>query len=270
MRTHACGMFTSSLRHAFRVSGPMSSSMPQKFAVVASQRTGSTLLIRSLDSSPDIFCAGELFHAGPGIHHPEYQFPYRLFGSRKLSRIVRSQFRRSSTQDHLRDFYAKASIGSKAVGFKLMVAHAQTFPAIMPFLRSIGVTFLYLLREDTFATALSFYKAKLSGVFHSDKPGPRTSSRDISADPDEFKALLLTCAADKSRIIELQEQFGGHLMSYEDMTGDWDRFVSRIGTILELPLLRLDRTLKRVGSEGSSMRVINEEQLRDLCQGRTK
>jgi hypothetical protein len=235
---------------------------PTQFAVVASQRTGSTLLIRSLDTSPRIFCAGELFHAGPGIYHAEWQFPYRLLGSRRLSRLVSAFLMPARVTRHLHDFYRFASPDSEAVGFKLMISHARSYPSIMPYLRSRGVTFVYLLREDVFATALSYYRASLSGVFHEDRSRQDKTEHEVSADLNEFSAFLQTCRSDRESLLGLQKVFGGHVTTYERMTESWDEFGSQLGDWIGVRDLRLQRATEKLGSTGRTIRIVNEEMLR--------
>lgn len=140
----------------------------------------------------------------------------------------------------------------------------------MPSLRSLGVTLLYLFREDSFATALSYYKAKASGVFHSGSSAIDSTPRSIHADTTEFSKLLELCVADKSQVLTLHQTFGGHLMSYETMTAHWDDFVTQLGAWIGLPHLRIERTLSRVSGENAAIRVMNEHLLRDLFHEYTK
>jgi len=47
-----------------------------RFVILTTQRSGSTVLTRTLDEHPDIFCAGEIFHEfKTNIHHAEWYFP---------------------------------------------------------------------------------------------------------------------------------------------------------------------------------------------------
>lgn len=239
-----------------------------KFVVVASQRTGSTLLVRSLDSSPDIFCAGELFHAGSGVYHGEHQFPYRLLGSRALSRLVRLHLNRRRVEEHLRLFYAHAAPRSIAIGFKLMVSQIHSFPTVMPFLMRQGTTLFYLYRNDTFDTAMSYYKAKKSGIYHSDKAGRNRTQVDITADESEFDDLVRTCQSDKDHLLNLHRRLGGHLLVYEDMTAHWDSFVASIGERIGIPGLQIRRTLSKIGGASGSVRVTNEDSLRERFAAR--
>ena len=145
-----------------------------------------------------------------------------------------------------------------------MISHAKTFATILPSLQSLGVTLLYLFREDSIATALSYYKAKASGLFHTNNYDTDASSRDIYADTDEFSKILKVCSADRSNILSLHQTFGGHLMSYEQMTAHWDSFILQLGAWIGVPQLRVEQALSRVSGKNSLVRIMNESQLRDL------
>ena len=47
-----------------------------KFVIFTTPRTGSTLLIKSLDAHPEILCAGELFFFKGAIYHTEYKYSF--------------------------------------------------------------------------------------------------------------------------------------------------------------------------------------------------
>lgn len=232
------------------------------FAIIASQRTGSTLLVRSLDSSPDIFCAGELFHTGPNVHHREYQYPCRYLGSRGLARLVERFGSGSRVHRHLDNFYKMAGEGMAAVGFKVMVSQIRARPAIIDFLRDHGVTRLFLYRQDTFATALSYYRAKVSGKFHSNRSARSQEPLSVTADEAQFRTLFEYCQHDKLQLQELHSRYGGRLIAYEDMVSGWDAFIAAFGADIDLPGLRVHKALMPVGSGSTTVCIANEDTLR--------
>lgn len=237
-------------------------SPPIPFVIVTSQRTGSTLLVRSLDASPSVYCAGELFHRGPAIHHPEFQYPYKLLGSRRLGdlrNLIRSTY---GYRNHLKMFYRQAGIGSAAVGFKIMVSQIQRLPGILAFLKEQGVTRFYLYRKDSFAVALSYYKARVSGSFHASQGDRQQIHRSVTADEEQFRRLLGTCRHDGNVVCDLQRVYGGHLLMYEDMIANWDGVIELIGRDLGIRGLRAEKALARVGQESGSVSIANERELR--------
>jgi LPS sulfotransferase NodH len=163
---------------------------------------------------------------------------------------------------HLRDFYANAGKGVKAAGFKLMMSQARHRPAIFPLLLDLGVKFLFLYRRDTFATALSYYRAQRTQVFHSDRE-PTHGNRLLGpANAAEVREFYLRCLSDKEEILETQRSIGGLLLAYEDMVANWDRFIFVIGREIGVPELRVGMALAKLGGKVSTSRFSNEDELR--------
>jgi hypothetical protein len=159
-------------------------------------------------------------------------------------------------------FYQHAGTGSAAVGFKIMISQIQKLPGIMAFFRDYDVTCFYLYREDTFATAMSYFRAKVSGSFHSDQTNPRTMQRLVTVDKEQFRRLFETCKHDKSIVCELHRHHGGLLLVYEDMVTKWDHVIDSIGRELGLLGLRAEKALDKVGEHGGGISIINEPELR--------
>jgi len=232
----------------------------KSFVVITSQRTGSTLLVRSLDSSPFILCAGEIFYSGQGIHRPEFQ--YRYFARTKVSKLFDLLLQKRRIERHLRWFYDEAAPNVAAIGFKLMVSHARTFPAIVPYLRRTGVLGFFLYRRDTFATALSYYRARVSGLYHTAHGLEVRSLQFVKVDEQEFERLLAVCKADQSAVLKLCDTYGGRLIAYEDMTTNWDDHIAAIGMALEMSDFRVEKMLSKIDSDGEKVQIINEPELR--------
>jgi LPS sulfotransferase NodH len=241
--------------------GLLSERKARRFVVFTSQRTGSTLLVRSLDSSPSITCAGELFHTGRGIHHPEFQYAHQWLGSASLGRMRDVFVGRQRVRSHLQNFYSTAGNGVAAVGFKLMLSQTRRFPAVKPALLELGVQFLYLVRSDVLATALSFCRAKATGVFHSDRAGRMPKHAQLVVSEDEFARVLRKCKSDKDELINLHQTHGGLLLQYENMVSDWDAFVETIGTELGIAGLRVSKALSRLKSGVDAAVIANEREL---------
>lgn len=232
-----------------------------KFVLLTSQRTGSTLLVRSLDSSPQILCAGEMFHSGPGVHRPEFQYPAAFLGSYRLGRIRDAVVGRRRIHRHLASFYSVADDRIDAVGFKLMLSQARQYQSIMRTLRALGVRFLYLYREDSVATALSYCRARVTGVFHSDRMGQSRASANIVVSEQEFSRVLRRCRSDRDELIRLHAHLNGYLMRYEDMVADWEGFIEKVGNELGIRGLQVAKALSKMSLPDGSARIANEDAL---------
>jgi hypothetical protein len=222
------------------------------------------MLIKSLDSSALVLCAGEIFHTGPNIHHVEYRFPHSLAKKHAGLRFVNSIRIRGRVKRHLKWFYDTAGIGVSAVGFKLMTSQTRTFPWLMKLLCDISVSPIYLRRKDVFATAVSYYRAKATGHFHSDRNARSPASGALAIDEIEFRRILKLCVSNKRQIEELHAKHGGLLLSYEDMIKDWSAFLTTIGNRIGVEDLQVQMALAKLQpSIDSHESVVDEMALRE-------
>src|SRR3954453_3667475 len=141
-----------------------------KFVILTTQRSGSTVLTRTLDEHPEIFCAGEIFlETNAGMHHPEWHFPsWGIVGKKqsRLNKVVNHVNLKLNAVKHIKAFYADSQ-GAKAKGFKLMYSHIKSAPFIWNYIKNNDVKVIVLIRENVFRMALSRYKMSKTGVAHS-------------------------------------------------------------------------------------------------------
>ena len=105
----------------------------EKFIIISTPRSGSTVLARTLDKHPEIFCAGELFNTSNDIYHPEYHFDSWGFNSKshsvqRLNRIINYLNLRLRSISHIRTFYNDNTKNEKTRGFKLMFSNLKQRP----------------------------------------------------------------------------------------------------------------------------------------------
>jgi hypothetical protein len=143
-----------------------------------------------------------------------------------------------------------------------MVNQADTYPEILPHLGGLDVARFFLYREDIFATALSYYKARVSGVYHSDRTHRRQGKLEMVADEREFATVFDACRTDRQRLLTLHATYDGQLLTYEGMMTRWDATIARIGEVVGLPQLRVNRSLKKLEVGGQIVHIRNEEELR--------
>lgn len=144
-----------------------------------------------------------------------------------------------------------------------MTSQLRGIPGLLGLLQDLGVATLFLYRRDTFATAMSYAKARFTNVFHSDRARDSTSPVSITVPGDEFAALLARCLRAKREVLDLHRGHGGTLLAYEDMIGDWNGVIAAIGAMLNLPSLRVEQALDKLGQSGDRVVVVeNEDELR--------
>jgi LPS sulfotransferase NodH len=179
-----------------------------------------------------------------------------------LARFGSRYFQKSRVERHLKHFYTTAGARSPAVGFKVMTSQLRQYETLLPTLVSLAARRFFLYRQDSFATALSYFKARASGVFHSDRAAGITPRKEVHADIHEFRAIMARCELDRQAIIDLHASCGGLLLKYEDLVDNWDYVVSRIGCDLDIVDLRVPAVLDRLSSASNAVLVDNESELR--------
>ncbi len=241
----------------------MNSTPYRRFALVATQRSGSTLLVKSLDSEPRIFCAGEIFHGGQHTHHPECNYPQTIFGSRFIARVADRYFQAARVRNHVEQIYIRHSAAVRAVGFKVMTSQLRKYHTLLPSLAAMDTVLFYLYRQDSFAAALSNFRAKLSGVYHSDRKIAHRSTTPVTANLDDFHAEFRRSVRHKEEVLGFHAAHGGVLLAYEDLVSQWDAVMTAIGEALGVPQLRVDKLLDRLGDSAESVQITNLDALRE-------
>lgn len=219
-----------------------------RFIILTTQRTGSTVLTRTLDEHPDIFCAGEIFlESKTGVHHPEWHFPNWSISSKKQSKInklVNYTNLKLNAVKHIKSFYANQA-GAQAKGFKLMYSHIKSAPFIWNYIASEKIKVIVLIRENTFKMALSRYKMSKTGLAHTKEhiinqkievPVPQLLEETLRLQQVNEKLLHMSSATDKL------------IISYGDFK-EWNTLLQKVFTFLNVPMVTLPPVLKKVSAD---------------------
>ena len=123
-----------------RRTSPTGSGEMKEFVVLSGQRSGSTLIVRSLDTSTDIYCAGEILHPleKSKIHHIEWKHRYIKMGSYKATIFLNGLLWRERIKRHIDQFYRSRNADEIARGFKLMKSQLDYNSSLLPFLIARG------------------------------------------------------------------------------------------------------------------------------------
>src|SRR5689334_5244819 len=141
------------------------------FIIFTTQRSGSTVLTRTLDEHPEIFCAGELFQTSREIHHPEWHFNTWGLNSKnhavqRLNKIINYPNLRFRSIPHVKNFFEANKKGEKARGFKLMFTQIKTNPRLLKYLKQTNTKAIVLVRNNVFKTTLSRYRKAENRMAH--------------------------------------------------------------------------------------------------------
>jgi LPS sulfotransferase NodH len=220
------------------------------FFIFTAPRSGSTVLTRTLDTHPQIFCAGELFHPSDKIYHPEWHFPF--IGKKKKKGLSRKIFAvtnyikgRLSGVSHIKKFYA--SRDQKTIrGFKLMIGHTKDFPSVWQYLRTADLKVIVLIRQNTFREALSSFRARKIGVFHSSDDTGLAATK-VTIDAAGLKKRVDELEVLKANILQQSEGTDRLVISYEDFE-NWQPMLNKVFGFLCVDKIDIDPELRKVSA----------------------
>src|SRR5258706_3372240 len=216
--------------------------MNPDFFILTATRSGSTVLTRTLDRHPEIFCAGEIFHPSEKIYHPEWHFPF--WGKKKKKGFSRKIFAVSnyingylSAVGHLKKFYTAKEENKKVRGFKLMIGHIKDFPSAWKYLRQHDFKVIVLTRKNTFREALSSFRARQTGVFHT--PDDTTvSEKKVYVNAALLKKRVDELETINRSILALSEGMNCLAITYEEFD-DWNKMLYKIFDFLNVTQLEM-------------------------------
>jgi hypothetical protein len=239
-----------------------------KFIIFTTQRSGSTVLSRTLDEHPEIFCAGELFQTSEEIHHPEWHFSSWGLNSKshlvqRLNKIINYPNLRFCSIPHVKQFYATNEKGEKAKGFKLMFTHIKTAPHLWEYLKQTNTKVLVLIRNNVFKTILSRYRKAENRVAH-------TITAEALSVQFYVPAETLICQMHQlekvnNSLIKFSEDMQRHVINYEDF-GDWDNLMHEVQTFLNVTPISMKPVLKKVGAVRWQDEVENFSEIEQLLK----
>jgi hypothetical protein len=233
----------------------------KEFVVLSGQRSGSTLIVRSLDTSTDIYCAGEILHPleKSKIHHIEWKHRYIKMGSYKATIFLNGLLWRERIKRHIDQFYRSRNADEIARGFKLMKSQLDYNSSLLPYLIARGVAFIVVIRDNDFDTALSWSKSQMTGLYHSSE---KKTSQTIEV-PLSFFELQLDRASKNRKFLEkFAAENCCHKVNYTDLIERWEESIESIGAYIGLEDLKVKRSLEKLVAS-DRVRVTNLDQLRE-------
>lgn len=239
-----------------------------KFVIFTTQRSGSTVLTRTLDEHPEIFCAGELFQTSTEIHHAEWHFPSWGFDSKsftvlKLNKIINYPNMRFRSVPHLEKFYSGNAKGESARGFKLMFTHMRTAPHAWRFLREQNTRVIVLVRNNIFKTTLSRYRKAENRIAHSSEG--TVSDFRFHVPGEKLIAQMKELESVNRNLLKFSEGMQRLVLQYEDFH-DWKNIMCRVQEFLDVTPVPMDPVLKKIGARRWQEEVENADEIETLLK----
>lgn len=240
------------------------------FYVFTTQRSGSTVLIRTLDQHPDIFCAGELFFPGEGIHHQQYQYPFlgkRFITNNRLLTIINKPLLRFRINSFIENFYKCADIESaNAGGFKLMLGQYNLSP--LSFQKALeDKKCILLIRKNLLKMAISKIQATDSKVYHvssieneSEELSVKTEKKKLQLAPAMLYKILQKLDNDNSQLLKIASN--ALKIEYEEFS-NWANVMDKITHHLKVKQINLSPVLKKIGDNSLENTIENFDEVRN-------
>jgi len=209
-----------------------------KFIIFTLPRTGSTLLSKSLNKHPEIFCDDEIFHFSFRDYFSANQFRFIKipFLPKKLNYLINYPFILARIPGFLNKYFTnKKGENFKARGFKLM--YYQTFytPGLIKYLKKNDIKVILLLRENIFRNALSDLRARSTGIYHNqeDNEEERAVLSKLNVDTNVLKARMDNIVHQNKKLEDIVHDMDYIKIRYEDFT-DWDGTMNKISDFLHV------------------------------------
>ncbi len=259
---------------------PESSTAYKKFIVLSGPRTGSTLLVEALNSSPDIVCFGEIFNQRQTIDYGVDG--YDTNSAEDLA--LRSRSERDFLSERI---FCNRAENVRAVGFKFHYTHFWDFPGIHQLLEEDqDILVLHLQRHNLLRVLVSLKIAEETGIYfqHGSMRArfsgaitgflqrlrlarPRPSQGKVTISPDDFRQQSMAIAMTAK---QWEEIFASHQIlpvSYEDMAEDPQKEFARAQSFLGVTPSELRVALVRQNPQRLEELIENFTELRDAFLG---
>ena len=220
-----------------------------KFVVFTTPRTGSTLIVKTLDAHPEILCAGELFFFKGDIYHTEYQYRFwRVPGGNKINYLVNYPKLFCTLNNFLDKFYTHKDASIKAKGFKLM--HFQTYytPGIFQYLKKNDVKVIVLIRKNVLRNTLSDLKARSTKVYHNEGNASTLTMPTFKVDIEELGRKMQQIEGFNKQLENCTTNLNRKIIYYEDLE-NWDETISDVLNYLNVTNISLAPASKKLNPD---------------------
>jgi hypothetical protein len=263
----------------------------RRFIILSEPRTGSSMLVQALNSSPQIVCFREVFNGRLDF------IDFSMEGYDNFSSADRPLRKQDPVRFLHERIFCSWPDDIRAVGFKLLYEHYIDFPGLIEGLvRDAGLHVIDLRRRNVLRMLVSFKLAEETGVWMQEQPAKLTRSRLFAAirhpqraisrapqvlrrrrpQPEQRPRMRITAHeffefAMKSHLRGegYDEMFQDHPrfpVSYEDMTERQDAVFAAVQSFLGVEPRPLQVTLERQNPQPLRELIENYDELRETFQ----
>ncbi|MBS1729233.1 MAG: sulfotransferase [Bacteroidetes bacterium] len=218
-----------------------------KFVIITLPRSGSTVLVKTLDHHPEIYCAGELFYFSGNIYHTENQFPFwkiKNLGN-KINYVINFPNVWFRLKRFMNAFYLNQDPKFIAVGYKMMYQHILYMPGIMTYLKKNHVKVILLTRNDLLRNALSDMRARESGIYHREPGGQHNPDKKLHVNLELLSEKMKETKRWADKLHQVVKGMDILEIDYADF-GDWTAMTGKIFNFLGVSNINLRPASERL------------------------
>jgi Sulfotransferase family len=209
-----------------------------KFVIFTLPRTGSTLLSKSLNRHPEIFCDDEIFHFSfKGYFSPnQFRFLKIPLLPKKINYIVNYPVTYVRLTGFLNKYFTnKPTENFKARGFKFMYYQTLYMPGLITYLKKNNIKVILLLRENILRNALSDLRARSTGIYHhqDNNEEERSGLSKLSVDIPVLKQKMDDIVQQNKKLEAIVSDMDYIKVRYEDFA-DWNKTMNRVSDFLHV------------------------------------
>ncbi|MEO8116055.1 MAG: sulfotransferase [Bacteroidota bacterium] len=235
----------------------------KKFVIITLPRSGSTVLVKTLDRHPQVFCAGELFYFPGKIYHTECQFPFwkiKTF-SNKINYLINFPNVLFRLGYFMKNFYNHQNPGYKAVGFKMMYQHILYMPGIMNYLKRNKIKVILLTRENLLRNVLSDMKARETGVYHNEPGSGKIAGKKLHVDLELLSEKMKETGKWAKKLEAVSVGMDTLKIDYADFT-NWEELTDKIFDFLEVSREKIPPAAQKLNPPALENMIDNFEEVK--------
>ncbi|SFP98948.1 sulfotransferase [Parafilimonas terrae] len=235
-----------------------------KFIIFTLPRTGSTLLSKSLNRHPEIFCDDEIFHFSFRDYFSPNQFRFLKIPllPKKINYIINYPATYLRLPSFLKKYFSnKEDENFKARGFKLMYYQTLYMPGLINYLKKNNIKVILLLRENILRNALSDLRARATGIYHNqdDNEAQRSGMAKLNVDINALQQKMNDIIRQNNLLENIVSDMDYIKIRYEDFA-EWDATINKIASFLQV-----SQTVVTAGAK-----KLNPDALQDMIENYTE
>ena len=225
-----------------------------KFIIISTQRSGSSLLVTTLASHPEVQCLREIF-----LEENLYPNSYSTYWTSSVrNRLMHFLCRDKSVDSYLVKISAEAR-GAAAFGFKFMYSQDKLLPQVMEWAEREDVKVIHLIRANVLKNRTSRLVSRFRNLAHStDRVEVCRISMETKRLKEKLDAMSKQIDQYRSRLSHLQYIE----VTYEDLVTNQAYELKRLLEFLEMKVVPgLSSDLVKVNPDNVSEVIENYDEV---------